>query len=377
MTALLVELLVEELPPKTLKTLGAAFSEGIAAGLRARGLLGDDAKIESYATPRRLAVTIDAVQAKAADRALAVKLMPAAIGFDAKGEPTPALLKKLASVGAGAADLARLERRADGKAETLFLATTVSGATLVEGLQNALDEAIAKLPIAKVMQYQLADGWTSVSFVRPAHGLAALYGEAVLPVHALGLEAGRSTRGHRFEAAMPEVVLRSASSYAEQLRDEGAVIAGFAERRAEIARQLAEAAAREDGLVPIADEALLDEVTGLVERPNVLVCEFEPAFLEVPPECLILTMKANQKYFPLLDRAGRLSNRFLIVSNIAPADPRRVIEGNERVVRPRLADARFFFDQTARKASPSGWAGSTAWSITASSAARAIAAGGW
>ena len=349
MTALLVELLVEELPPKTLKTLGAAFADGIAAGLRAQGLLGDAARVESYATPRRLAVAIDAVAAKAADRALSVKLMPAAIGLDAKGEPTPALMKKLASVGAGAADLARLERRADGKAETLFLATTLAGATLADGLQKALDEAIVRLPIAKVMQYQLADGWTSVSFVRPAHGLVALHGEAVVPVQALGLQAGRSTRGHRFEAATPEVVLRSASSYAEQLRDEGAVIAGFAERRAEIARQLAAAAAREEGLTPIVDEALLDEVTGLVEKPNVLVCEFEPAFLEVPPECLILTMKANQKYFPLLDPQGRLSHRFLIVSNIAPADPSRVIEGNERVVRPRLADARFFFDQDRKK----------------------------
>ena len=199
------------------------------------------------------------------------------------------------------------------------------------------------------MQYQLADGWTSVSFVRPAHGLVALHGDAIVDVHVLGLRAGRATLGHRFEAARSPIVLGTASSYEVQLREEGAVIASFAERRAEIARQLAGAAALEDGLTPIADEALLDEVTALVERPNVLACEFEREYLAVPPECLVLTMKANQKYFPLLDAKGALSNRFLVVSNISPADPSRVIEGNERVVRPRLADAKFFFDQDRRQ----------------------------
>jgi glycyl-tRNA synthetase beta chain len=198
------------------------------------------------------------------------------------------------------------------------------------------------------MQYQLADGWTTVSFVRPAHGLVALHGSEVVPVAALGLEAGRLTQGHRFEAKKPRIELRDAASYSGQLRDEGAVIASFAERRAEIVRQLAAAAAAEDGDV-LNDDALLDEVTALVERPNVLACEFDAEFLEVPAECLVLTMKANQKYFPLLDAAGCLTNRFLVVSNIAPADPSRVIEGNERVVRPRLADAKFFFDQDRRK----------------------------
>ena len=219
-----------------------------------------------------------------------------------------------------------------------------------------MDEALAKLPIPKVMQYQLADGWTSVSFVRPAHRLVALHGADVVPVRALGLEAGRTTQGHRFEAVRPVIELRDADSYAAQLRDEGAVIASFAERRAEIARQLAAAAQRE-GLTAVDDEALLDEVTALVERPNVLLCRFEPEFLEVPPECLILTMKANQKYFPLLDAAGRLTERFLVVSNISPQDPGRVIQGNERVVRPRLADAKFFFDQDRRRTLASRVAG--------------------
>jgi glycyl-tRNA synthetase beta chain len=244
----------------------------------------------------------------------------------------------------------------DGKAEALFMDSIVPGVALADGLQKALNEAITRLPIPKVMQYQLESGegadfqpgWTSVNFVRPAHGLVALHGDAVVAVTALGLASGRTTTGHRFEAAEPSLSLRHADTYAEQLRAQGAVIASFAERRAELVRQLAEAAALE-GLKPIEDDALLDEVTGLVERPNVLLCHFEPEFLAVPQECLILTMKANQKYFPLLDAGGRLTEKFLIVSNIHPADPSRVIQGNERVVRPRLADAKFFFDQDRKK----------------------------
>jgi glycyl-tRNA synthetase beta chain len=238
----------------------------------------------------------------------------------------------------------------DGKAEALFFDTVVPGATLAAGLQKALDEALAKLPIPKVMTYQLQDGWSSVNFVRPAHALVALHGDEVVPVSALGLNAGRETQGHRFEAASHPVSIRNADSYAAQMAEEGAVIASFADRRADIARQLTAAAAKVGGGVkPIEDDALLDEVTALVERPNVLPCHFEPEFLEVPQECLILTMKANQKYFPLLDAAGRLTNQFLIVSNISPADPSAVIGGNERVVRPRLADAKFFFDQDRKK----------------------------
>ncbi len=201
------------------------------------------------------------------------------------------------------------------------------------------------------MRYQLQDGWTSVNFVRPAHGLVALHGsEVLLSVQALGLTVGNATHGHRFEAAVDPVVIRSADSYAAQMREEGAVIASFAERRAEIARQLQAAAEKVGGGVrPIEDAALLDEVTALVERPNVLVCEFEREFLAVPQECLILTMKANQKYFPLLDAQGKLTHQFLVVSNIAPQDASAVVQGNERVVRPRLADAKFFFDQDRKK----------------------------
>jgi glycyl-tRNA synthetase beta chain len=222
-------------------------------------------------------------------------------------------------------------------------------------LQKALEEALAKLPIPKVMQYQLETdcelpGWSSVNFVRPAHSLIALHGSTVVPVKALGLTAGNNTQGHRFEAKASPVVLPHADQYDEVLKRDGSVIASFAERRAEIVRQLNTAAAKVgNGARPIEDEALLDEVTALVERPNVLTCQFETEFLGVPQECLILTMKANQKYFPLVDASGKLTNRFLVVSNITPDDASLVIGGNERVVRPRLADAKFFFDQDRKK----------------------------
>ena len=348
---LLVELFVEELPPKALQKLGDAFAGVLLEQLQAQGLTSAHSQLTAFASPRRLAAHITEVLPAAADKAVSQKLMPVAVGLDASGQPTPALLKKLTALGADAASVPQLKRVHDGKAEVLFFESMAKGALLADGLQKALDEAIAKLPIPKVMRYQLQDGWTSVHFVRPAHGLVALHGSEVLVgVQALGLTAGNTTHGHRFEASVDPVVIQSADSYAEQLRSEGAVIASFAERRAEIARQLQAAADQVGGGVrPIDDEALLDEVTALVERPNVLVCEFEKEFLAVPQECLILTMKANQKYFPLLDAEGKLTHQFLVVSNISPQDASAVIQGNERVVRPRLADAKFFFDQDRKK----------------------------
>lgn len=345
---LLVELFVEELPPKALARLGESFASVLAAGLKAQGLAPADAAVTPYASPRRLAVHVTGVAGKAADKAVQVKLVPVSVGLDAQGNATPALLKKLLGLNLGPEAVPSLVRRQDGKAETLFVDTVVPGPTLSEGLQKALDEALAKLPIPKVMTYQLADGWTSVNFVRPAHGLVALHGAEVVRVDALGLTSGRTTRGHRFESRAGAIALHDADSYAAQLLEEGGVIAAFTARRAELARQLREAAERE-GLVAVDDTALLDEVTALVERPNVLLCRFETEFLDVPPECLILTMKANQKYFPLLDREGRLTEKFLVASNIRPADASRVVQGNERVVRPRLADAKFFFDQDRKK----------------------------
>ena len=345
---LLVELCVEELPPKALKYLGEAFGDKIANGLIKRQLKVRAPGWTSFASPRRLAVLVTDVLDRALDRSQRTKLMPVAVGLDSAGRPTQALLKRLATLGADEGVLPQLERALDGKSETLFLNSVVPGLSLTEGLQQSLEEAILKLPIPKLMQYQLADGWTGVSFIRPAHGLVALHGAEVVPVSALGLQAGRQTRGHRFEALMDPVVLQDANHYERQLAEQGAVIASFVRRRGEIVRQLDHAAKALD-LKPIDDEALLDEVTALVERPHVMACEFDAEFLAVPPECLILTMKANQKYFPLLDAEGRLTHRFLIVSNINPADPSRVIQGNERVVRPRLADAKFFFDQDRKR----------------------------
>ena len=356
---LLVELFVEELPPKALKKLGESFANVLFEQLRDAGLTGASAVVTPYASPRRLAAHVTQVAAQAADKAVQQKLMPVTVGLDASGNATPALLKKLQALGADvsnpAALVASLKRAPDGKAEALFYDSVATGATLLQGLQKALDEALAKLPIPKVMTYQLETdcelpGWTSVNFVRPAHGLVALHGTQVVPIKTLGLKAGQTTHGHRFEANVSPLIIQDADSYAATLARDGAVIASFAERRAEIVKQLNAAAAKVGGgAKAIEDEALLDEVTALVERPNVLICEFEKEFLEVPQECLILTMKANQKYFPLLTAEGKLTHQFLVVSNISPSDASAVIGGNERVVRPRLADAKFFFDQDRKK----------------------------
>ncbi len=345
---LLVELFVEELPPKALKKLGDAFAASVLESLKNQALTAIDGEVKAYASPRRLALQIPHVLAQAEDKAVSQKLMPVSVGLDANGHATPALLKKLNALGADESVVASLKREHDGKADVLFYDALVKGALLAEGLQKAVEEALHKLPIPKVMTYQLSDGWESVHFVRPAHGLVALHGTTVVPISVLGLQSGNTTQGHRFEASISPIVIKDADSYEAQLQSEGAVIASFDARRAEIVRQLTEVAKKQN-LKPIEDDALLDEVTALVERPNVLLGQFENEFLEVPQECLILTMKANQKYFPLLDASNKLTNKFLIVSNITPANPFKVVDGNERVVRPRLADAKFFFDQDRKK----------------------------
>ncbi len=355
--SLLVELLVEELPPKALKRLGESFAQLLADGLKAQGLTTEHSALTSFATPRRLAAHVSAVLPAGPDQEVVTRLMPCSVALDKLGKPTDALRKRLAKHGLerlvdlwpeASEGLDRIFVQSDGKVDAVFLRQFAHGATLRHGLQDALEQAINKLPIDKVMTYQLADGWSNVQFVRPVHALVALHGSDVVPVSALGLHAGRETRGHRFEAPIEEIVLQHADHYAQQLFDQGAVIASFAKRHGEIARQLHHVAMQE-GLTPIEDAALLDEVTALVERPNVLLGRFDESFLALPQECLILTMKANQKYFPLLDARGRLTNRFLIVSNIQPKNPTAVIRGNERVVRPRLADAKFFFDQDRKR----------------------------
>jgi glycyl-tRNA synthetase beta chain len=354
---LLVELFVEELPPKALKKLGQTFGSVLLEELRESGLADTGSALNVFASPRRLAAHISHVLPVAPDAEVTRKVMPVAVALGADQQPTPAFRKAMAKLGRESlvdkwpdsiAGPDRLYVEGEGKERAVFFRSLARGSALQVGLQSALDEALAKLPIPKVMQYQLEDGWSSVNFVRPAHGLVALHGADVVPVSALGLTAGRETHGHRFEARMDPVVLQHADQYELQLAEQGAVIASFVKRRDEIVRQLAHAAGQL-GLKPIEDDALLDEVTALVERPTVMRCAFEPEFLAVPPECLILTMKANQKYFPLLDGEGRLTHQFLIVSNIDPADNTRVVQGNERVVRPRLADAKFFFDQDRKK----------------------------
>jgi len=340
--ALLVELLCEELPPRALERLGRAFADGIHAGLKKRGMLEGSGEARTFATPRRLGASIPGVKSASEARATEVKLMPVAVGLDASGNVTPALAKKLEAAGLAGLDAAKLKRRMDGKSEMLFADATVAAVPLAQALQGALEEAIAGLPIPKVMSYQLADGETTVQFVRPAHGLVALHGSDVVEVSVLGLRAGRATAGHRFQGAA-KIAIDKVDDYEAKLRDEGKVIAGFDARRQEIARMLREKAA---GLAPAfaPDPELLDEVTALTEWPAVYVGAFDEEFLGVPQECLVLTMQKNQKYFPLVGGDGRLLDKFLIVSNMRLADPANIVQGNERVVRPRLADARFFFE---------------------------------
>ena len=342
---LLVELFTEELPPKALKRLGDAFAQGIATDLNSRGLLEPEFQMRMFATPRRLAVTITNARAIAPDESFSEKLMPVAVGLDKDGNATPALLKKLAAKSLSHIEPSQLLRESDGKAEQLIYRGIAAGASLQVGLEGALALAISGLPVPKMMRYQLADGVTTVQFVRPAHGLVALHGEVIIPVHALGLTAGRTTHGHRFQGAA-DIELKHADEYESRLDNEGGVIASFEKRRAEIMRLLfAHAEQTGDTLGEPEDySALLDEVTGLVERPTVYVGKFDAEFLKVPPECLVLTMKLNQKYFPMFLSEGGLSSRFLIVSNMRLDNPQNVIEGNQRVVRPRLADARFFFE---------------------------------
>lgn len=352
--SLLIELLVEELPPKSLKQLGQSFGTLLFQGLQKLHNLGDGSQLTIFASPRRLTAHITHVLDIALQPSRKVKLMPVSVGVGADGEYTPAFHKKLRQSCGYPDDInhsildERISREFEGKTEFLFHMDVAVGIPVAVNVQQVLSTLITKLPIAKLMTYQLADGWTTMNFVRPAHGLVALHGVEIIPVSVLGLIAGRETQGHRFEARAKTVVLQDADCYAQQLENEGAVIPGFAARRDEIVRQLNVAAVAE-GLKPVEDEALLDEVTALVERPNVLMGKFESEFLDVPQECLILTMKTHQKYFPLLDANGRLSHKFLLVSNIRPADPSHVIDGNERVLRSRLADAKFFFDRDRKK----------------------------
>jgi glycyl-tRNA synthetase beta chain len=268
------------------------------------------------------------------------------VAFDAQGRPTPALQGKLKARQLSHVDPASLLRESDGKVEALFYADIAKGGPLVGALQAALDAALAALPIPKVMSYAAPGSYYSDDkFVRPAHKLVALHGTEIVPVTALGLTAGRTTGGHRF-LGRRDLEIATADAYEETLRAEGKVVAGFAERRSAIAAALGRAAAGATVLMP---DALLDEVTALVEWPAVYAGSFDRAFLAVPHECLVLTMQQNQRYFALAGDDGRLTHRFLVVSNLETRDPAAIVAGNERVLRARLADAKFFYDQDRRQ----------------------------
>lgn len=341
---LLVELFTEELPPKALAKLGEAFAAGIVNGLKARDFLESDSVATSYASPRRLAVSITNVRATSPDKVLREKVLPVSVALDAAGNATAPLAKKLAALGFPDLQVSQLERAVDGKAESFFYSYTAAGSALAGSLQTTLEEAISKLPIPKVMSYQRPDGET-VHFVRPVHRIIALHGVDIVPLSLLGLKSDRVTLGHRF-LTTGQISIAHANDYAANLASQGKVIASVAERKEKIRAALLAKAGNDQVLMP---ESLLDEVTALVEWPVIYECKFEDEFLAVPQECLILTMQTNQKYFALTDVNGKLRSRFLIVSNLETATPEHIIQGNERVVRPRLSDAKFFFEQDKKK----------------------------
>ena len=346
--SLLIEVFTEELPPKSLRRLGDAFSEGIFAVLKAANLTTESSIATGFATPRRLAVQVSNVLGQAQDYPVREKLLPTSIAYDADGKATAPLLKKLAALGFSDVDLSTLEKSSEGKNEALYLNVIAKGASLEKTAHTALEQTLNKLPIAKMMHYQVQQKngeLSDVQFARPAHRIIALHGNKVLNIHGLGIDAGNQTEGHRFLA--PGVfTISNADQYENELQSKAKAIPGFTKRREQIKSALLKAAGNDLVLMP---DSLLDEVTSLVEWPAIYECHFDPEFLEVPQECLILTMQTNQKYFALTNKQGKLRNRFLIVSNIETTTPDAIISGNERVVRPRLSDARFFFQQDQKR----------------------------
>lgn len=332
---LLIELLTEELPPKVLNQLGNHFAQSIADALLAAELTHGSPDYTAYASPRRLAVQIRHVAAVQNDRTI-LKKGPAVAHAVKNGEPTAALLGFARSCGVSIDQLKIIH---DGKQEVYAHEFIQSGLPLEQLLADIVSQAIKKLPIPKVMRW----GSSTHTFVRPVHGLVMLYGNQVVSGSVLGLQSSNRTLGHRF-LSEGEIVLRHADEYAEQLRTQGRVVASFAERQQVIKTALTQQAEQLNAQLA-ADQSLLDEVTALVEWPVILKAEFESHFLAIPQECLILTMQQNQKYFPLLDKNGKLINHFLLVSNLATQDSSYIIHGNERVLRARLSDAEFFYQQ--------------------------------
>ena len=347
---LLIELLTEELPPKSQKQLGVAFAKSVKEFLVKHHLANETSEDSVFSTPRRIGIYLKDVKDEAANQNTSIKLMPASIGFDVSGKPTEALLKKLHGIGLDQKAVSLIIKKNESNNEVLYIDKDVEGAKLKDIIAECISSSLTRLPIKKMMSYQLSDGWTTVNFVRPAHGLIILHGANIIKTNVLGIESNRSTLGHRFESKKEVIEIQHADEYKEQMKAEGNVIVSFEERKTLIKNSLNDKATNlSNQLTPINDEDLLEEVTALVEYPNILVGEFESKFLEVPQECLILTMKANQKYFPLIDKNNKLANQFLIVSNISPKNSTLIIQGNEKVIRPRLSDAEFFYTQDKKK----------------------------
>ena len=333
--SLLIELHTEELPPKSLKALSDSFANSVLAALKEQAFASADSLCTPYATPRRLALLISEIAAQQPDRVIEKKGPAVASGVDAEGKPTKALEGFMRSAGVS---FEQLQKTSDGKAEYFVARLEKKGEALDAHLAEIVTQALKKLPIPKLMRW----GDSDVQFVRPVHSLILLHGDRVVAGEVLGLTSGNTTHGHRF-MSNGEIRIDNAGEYDAKLKA-GKVIASFEERRNAIAAQLdAKAAELTASMHPA--EGLLDEVTSLVEWPAIYVGEFENEYLDVPQECLILTMQQNQKYFPLFDSTGKLLNKFLIVSNMVVADPKHIVEGNARVVRPRLSDARFFYNQ--------------------------------
>jgi glycyl-tRNA synthetase beta chain len=333
---LLVELLTEELPPKALRSLSEAFAHALAENLKQDDFLEPDSAVDPYATPRRLALRITRVRDRAPDKLVDSSGPSVKAGLDAKGQPTPALLGFAKKHGV---EVNKLARRQTPKGEIFFCTTTAKGGQLGANLALKVAAALEALPIPKVMRWGSGDQ----QFARPVHGLVMLHGAREISGTVLGAESSNRTRGHRFLAG-GGIVLKHADEYERALREQGRVIAGLAARRTRVIKALEEAAGQ--GAALVADDALLDEITALVEWPAVYAGEFGREFLDVPEECLVLAMQRHQKYVPLRDKeTGRLLPRFLFVSNLETKQPREIIHGNERVLRARLADAKFFYDQ--------------------------------
>jgi glycyl-tRNA synthetase beta chain len=333
---LLVELLTEELPPKSLKELAGAFGWNLYAELKQGNFIADDGAASIFATPRRIAVSISNVREVAPDSEVVVKGPPVKAGLDASGNPSKALLGFARKRGVTVDQLIRVN---DGRQDVFAHRDLAKGGRLDTDLELKVEEALRRLPVPRMMRWGSGDA----QFVRPVHGLVMLHGTRRVPGTVLGVKSGKSTRGHRFMGES-DIAITDADAYEATLLEQGMVVADFSRRKSEIDRQLL-AQARHHGAGLGEYQPLLDEVTALVEHPNVYVGGFDPAFLDIPQECLILTMRQNQKYFPLFDAAGRLLPKFLIVSNMKIADPSHIIGGNQRVVRPRLEDARFFYNQ--------------------------------